>query len=57
VGDFELARRHYMYTFNTTTTVNVTNDAKGITMKLFRERLGVSIKGTKCMQAGFQKVI
>jgi hypothetical protein len=57
VGDFELARRHYMYTFNTTTTVNVTNDAKGIKMKLFRERLGVSNKGKKCVQAGFQKVI
>ena len=30
VGVFEPARRHYIYTFNTTTTVNVTYVAKGI---------------------------
>ena len=39
--DFELARRHYVYTFDTTSTVTVTNDTKGIKLK----RLGgVSIK-------------
>ena len=34
MGDFELTRRHHMHTFNATTTVNVTNEAKGIQMKL-----------------------
>ena len=34
MGDFELPRRHYVCTFNTTTTVTVTNDAKGIKLKL-----------------------
>ena len=34
MGDFELARRHYVYTLNTTTKVTVTNDAKGIKLKL-----------------------
>ena len=33
MGDFEPVRRHYVYTFDTTTTVNVTDDAKGIEMK------------------------
>ena len=34
MGDFELARRLYVYTSNITTTVTVTNDAKGIKVKL-----------------------
>ena len=34
MGDFELARGHYIYTLNTTTTGNVTNDANGFKMKL-----------------------
>jgi len=33
-GYFELARRHYVYTFNTTSTVTVTNDTKDIKLKL-----------------------
>jgi hypothetical protein len=46
VGDFELARRHCVYTFNIATTVTVTIDAKVIKVK----RLGVSIKQkTVCM--------
>ena len=32
--DFELARRHYVHTFNTTTAVTKTNDTKGIKVKL-----------------------
>ena len=45
MGDFELARRHYVYTFNTITTVTVNNDAKGIKVKLLGKFLGgVSIK-------------
>jgi len=32
--DFELARRNYVYTINATTTIAVTNDGKGIKMKL-----------------------
>ena len=37
MGDFELARRHiYIYTFNTTTTLYVTDDGKGIRKKLLR---------------------
>ena len=32
--DFELAKRHNAYTFNTTSTVTVTNDIKGVKLKL-----------------------
>ena len=34
MGDFEPARTHYVYSFNTSTEVTVTNDVKGIMVKL-----------------------
>ena len=34
MADFEVARRHYVYSNNTTTTVTVTYDTKGIKVKL-----------------------
>ena len=34
LGDFELAIKHYVCTFNTATTATVTNDARGIKVKL-----------------------
>jgi hypothetical protein len=34
--DFELARRHCAYTFNTITVVTVTNDPKGIKVKVLK---------------------
>ena len=33
MGDFELVRRVYVYTFNTITTVAITNEAEGIQVK------------------------
>ena len=44
-----------MYTFNTTTTVTVTNGAKGTGAKLLGRSLGVSIKQKHFMLAGFLK--
>ena len=38
--DFELARRHFVYTFDTTSMVTVTNYTKGIELKCLG---GVSI--------------
>ena len=34
LADFELARRHYVYTINATTAIIMANDAKGIKLKL-----------------------
>ena len=34
VEDFELAKRHYVHTINTTTTAAITNNAKDIKAKL-----------------------
>jgi len=34
VVDFELARRHNVYTFNPASTFTVTNDTNGIKLKL-----------------------
>ena len=56
MGDFELARRHHIYAFNTTTTVNVTNDAKGIKMKLLGKIYEFQLK-KKLYLCGFQKGI
>jgi len=56
VGDFELARRQYMYTFNTIPTVNATNDTKGIKMKLLLNVFEFQLKEkTVCMQV-FKRV-
>ena len=41
MADIELARRHYVYTFNTTSAVGVTNETKGIKLELLE---GVTIK-------------
>jgi hypothetical protein len=52
-ADFELARRHYVYTFNTNSTVTVPNDTKGIRLK----RLwGVSIKRKNYTDASIKRV-
>ena len=44
--DFKLARRHiyYVCTINTSITIAVTNDAKGIKVKFREDLSGVSIK-------------
>ena len=50
--DFELARRHNAYTFDTTSTVTVTNDVKGIEL----ERLGgVSTKRKNYTHASIKR--
>ena len=51
--DFELARRYYVYTFDTTSTVTVTNDTKGIKLK----RLGgISIERKNFTHASIKRV-
>jgi hypothetical protein len=54
VSDFERARGHYVYTFNTTFTIAATNDTKGI--KLIRLE-GVSIKQKKTIPMNVLKGI
>jgi len=44
VTDFDLARRHYVYAFDTTSTITVTNDTKGNNFKLLGNVYGV-LKG------------
>ena len=54
--DIELARRHIVYTFNTTTATK-TNDEQDIKVKISGMLGGVSIKRKNCMYAVFQKGI
>ena len=57
MADCGLARRHYVYTINT--AIALTNDAKGIKVKLLEGKAygRVSIKRKKYMHAGWQKCI
>ena len=52
--DFELARPHYVYAFDTTSTVTVTNDIDGIKLKPLG---GVAIKRVQVLKGHIRNII